>query len=357
MRISATLSIVLAAVLLTGCGGNPSAAVPASGDGANAATSAALPSAPLVDDASPTRTLDAGPVTRPPLCKSADAKGALVATLDDKPMKAGTAFAKIDGDDIEVTVANYPLSCEEILSGWHDRKTDDDVRITLLMGPHLTPEGCLGWAIHDTSFLGTGSSAQDGGSPVSGAADASAGGKAKLGVDVELESMEPARKAKLSGALDVVGCGAPKDVGSADPPMPGQAGAHIVIAGQRLPIAGAAFVQGKYGRSLVVGSGKVECIEGSGSISQKSFIASSRSPVVVALEWKPTGDDVSRGALEGEWMGHGASTSSWDGGRLTASPSTAPVGAKTMTIDLGGKAKVGDYGVSLEGHVVANVCP
>lgn len=322
--------------------------------------SASTSSAPQQAPAAP--SVELGPLMpRPPVCAAktpAKKPPPFSPKLDGKSMHVGSIIATPDGDDVEVHVSDFAYTCDELTSGFRATSRPDEVDIRLLLGPHLEPEGCLGWAIHDTGFLGTGSSSQDGGDPVGNAAiDASKGGKVRFDVTTELSSMgDHPRTATLGGTLEGSGCGPRNGASTSSPPLRGQKGAFLVVAGQKLPIAGAAIVAGKYGRSLVLGSDTVKCIEGRGSVSDQSFI-SSRAPVVVELDWGAQGDDATQGKLEGKWMGHGESTRTWDGGRLKASPSTPTSGAKSASIDLGGSTKMGKYTVALEGRVVATVCP
>jgi hypothetical protein len=269
-------------------------------------------------------------------------------------------MAAPDGDDVKVQITSFPYSCQEWVDGYRATTYENEVTIDLILARNLAPDGTLGWAIRGTAFQDTTSSAQDGGDPIPGAAlDPSAGARSRLDVALDLETLgDVPQIAHLAGPIDALGCGPLSWMGSADPAPTPLPDVVMKVAGQEVPIGGAALVIGEHGRQLMLASTPVKCIDGRGAVNDHHFLAASWADVELELTWNNDDAEPSRAVLGGELLGKGGETSTWDGGRLTATPSTARKGPKqvSVTVKLGGSAKLGDYAVELSGTVIATIC-
>jgi hypothetical protein len=280
-------------------------------------------------------------------------------TIDGQDTEIVSAIATPDGDQVEIQLTSFPYTCQQWVDGYRDTTYENERTISLILQPNLSPTGELGWAITGTAFQNTTSSAQDGGDPVPGAAlDASPGAHSRLDVALDLATLdEPPITAHLEGPIDAIGCGPLTWRGNAvETPPPTLPGVTLKVAGKDVPVGGAALVIGDGGRQLMLASTPVQCIDGTGSVNDHHFLAASDADVELELTWYGAATEPSQANLGGDLLGKGGSTVNWEGGRLTATPSTAKKGAKTVTIALGGKAQLDDYTVELSGEVTATIC-
>jgi hypothetical protein len=220
-------------------------------------------------------------------------------------------------------------------------------------GRYLHADGTLGWGTRGLYWhprkAGERSTLQreieDGSDPFpkTTAIDASAGKTFELPLAIEMKTSDATTLA-VTGTAKVTGCGDEKR--KTDQPTPAPLGGTIKIAGQVLPIGGAAIIVKKDGtRELQLGTHEVKCVEG-------SDYTSTRSELYLRLAFSKTGtlDTVSTG-------GHLVTLNfESKAPKLTAAPNK-PGGAKDLAIKLGGSTTINGYPVTLDGTVKAIVCP
>jgi hypothetical protein len=297
--------------------------------------------------------------TPPPPEPDAAPAPALTLTIDGQPVEIGSVIATQDRYGITIQLASSNYTCQEWVDGYREHAPDDEILISIQLKPNLSPAGEHGWAISGTAFQGTTSSAQDGGDPVPGATlDPSAGGHSHLDVALDLETLEDVpKRAHLAGTIDALGCG-PLSWAFNDPePVPAALpGVVLKVAGQEMPVGGAALVVGERGSQLVLASRPVTCVDGSGTVNDHHFLSASDSAVELELTWYGASTTPDHAVLGGDLLGKGGETMTFPDGRLTATPSTAGKKAKHVAITLGGATKLGDYPVELSGTVDATIC-
>ncbi|MCA9618331.1 MAG: hypothetical protein KC731_04900, partial [Myxococcales bacterium] len=272
-------------------------------------------------------------------------------TLDGRPIEIRSALVVAEDDEVAVRVTNFPLSCEEELAGARP-SYDDEVALHLRLGRQLRPDGRLLWAVRGSYFAGSSSESLAGGDALPGVEiDTTAGAKGRLTVDLTHKTLAipdaPAQTLVLRGDVEVVGCGPRPAYGEEPAPPKPQPDAFITIAGKPLPIVGAGIVTTPSGRSLMISTSPVECVEGLEH-------AASRGDVLVELVWDDGGKLI-RATRDGAWIGWGANQRQPIG--LSATPNRPPAGAKQLELTLDGSTTISDYPVALSGKVRAIVCP
>lgn len=331
---------VFVVVLLVACGGDKATPEPA-------------PTKPA-----PTKPAPAKPAPAKPEPASANAQPDLKATLDGKPVAIQSVLAVDRGDgQIEVELRNYLYTCKELAEGFTTRASQPtDLSLKLRIGKYLHKDGALGWAIRGRYFHDGGPSTsqtekEDGGFPFppGTSIDPAAGKTSDLPLDVTHETIgddkSPKRTLIVKGTAKVTGCGDSKFKNKDPRPEP-QAG-EIEIAGQKLPIVGAGYIVKKDGRrTLEIATHPVKCVEGS------DYTADAWADVGLELAWDKT--KLYAVELSGSWIDWAVNQNS---PTLTATPNRAPLGAKEMTVTLGGSTTINGYPVALRGKVKAIVCP
>lgn len=293
------------------------------------------------------------PPSAPPHEPQADAPKAagLTMTLDGAPIEVKSVLAIDEGDGVvEVEVTNYPLSCEEKLSGYRN-PPEGDVSLRLRLRRMLLTDGRRVWAIHGKYMGGTTTESQGAGDPVpSAVVDGAAGATGRIGLDFDWEMLgldgKPERRLVAKGSTEVLGCGRPEGV--TDRPLPAaQPGAFIEIAGLEVPIVGAGILVGDTFTKVVVSADVVKCMEGA------SWMNDGRPSVSIEMNWDAHGK-LYNAIRDGDLIGWGARQQQQVA--LTADPIAPKSGQKMLEITLGGSTVIDEYPVKLTGKVNAVVC-
>jgi hypothetical protein len=305
---------------------------------------------PEQGSAKPERGSDASMADAAPVA-TANPQPDLRVTLDGKPVVIQSVLAIPEDDgEIRVYLANFPQTCKHL----HERfrpTFDHEVAQELRIGKQLRPDGTYQWSIRGKYFDSTSTESQDKGDALPGVTlDGTAGAKSELVVSYVHETLgsggSPKKVLAVQGKADVLGCGPmPTKTPEAPAPQP-QPDAFITIAGQKLPIVGAAFIAADE-LELAIGTSEVKCVEGSRHTS-------SRSEVEISLSWDTAGRSLIREVIDGPLVGWAANQSRPAG--LTATPIRPRAGAKDYVVTLGGSTKIGEFDVALSGKVRAIVC-
>jgi hypothetical protein len=283
----------------------------------------------------------------------------LTVTVNGKPVIVQSVLASDEGNgQVEITFKNYGYTCKELTEGFTTRSSEPtDFEMKFRTGKYLHADGKLGWAIRgaytvirDEPRTSTWQQEkQSGGDPLGDAAiDPAAGTTFELPLAFEMKrESDPPRTIVMKGTAKVTGCGDGKFKSKDPPPVP-QPGATITIAGQTLPIAGAAYIVKKDGnRELLVSTHAAKCVDGSESLT-------TRADVAISLAFDKTGKLYNM-VREGSWVEWGIKQGLAPGDpRLTAA---LKGGAKETLVTLGGSSTIQGYPVALAGKVKAIVCP
>jgi hypothetical protein len=278
-------------------------------------------------------------------------KPTLEVTVGGKPVVMQSAIA-IDNKNGELTIllTSWPHTCADEFGVDKHTSSPDDVDLKLRVGKFLHPDGKVGLAIrglytHRIGVKGTvttQSEAQSGGDPIEETIDANARVTVALDITTDRAPVDdkPREDMRVKGTVEITGC--VENAQAKEEPPPAPIGGTIEIAGQKLPIGGAAIMKTPDGVELEVSTHEVKC---------ETEHPTSRGDVRVELQWSKAGK-LQNQVLEGAWVPFANEQKALT---LTATPNK-PSG-KSIKIALGGSSTIGGYPVALSGTVPAIVCP
>jgi hypothetical protein len=307
-----------------------------------------------IDAALAAPAIDAAPAQPPP------PKLPPNATLDGKPFTFVSAVA-IDKEIglVDIVLKNYPYTCKDATDMEMRSSTPDDIDMEIHVGRYLSKDGKLGWAVRGIHTTSRGKKStvtmnpayRSGGDPLPGAEiDPTAGAKFKIALDVKQFKAavddEPQKEIAVKSTIEVTSCGERRSFKKPPPPTPLEGGGTIEIAGQKLPIGGAAYVA-KNPATTSSGSRRTRsCIEDADPVSTYSDVS-------VSLTWSKAGKLISE-ELDGYWIDSSKNQTTL---KLAVVPNRPSGGAKEIKAKLGGSSTINGYPVALSGTVPVTVCP